>query len=84
MFTRKPETGMEIQTRFMSGNGGIYALGKLLGSKDVSRKTKLRIYKMVLRPIVTYASEVWTLNMAQRNRIRGKEKSCARFMEEHQ
>ena len=56
VFTRKPETGTEIQTRLMSVNRGIYALSKLLRSKNVSRKTKLRIYKTVLRPIVTYAS----------------------------
>ena len=55
---RKPETGTEIQTGLMSRNRGIYALGKLLRSKNVSIKTKLRIYKTVLRPIVTYASEV--------------------------
>ena len=53
-------------------------MGKLLRSKNVSRRTKLRIYKMVLRPITTYASEVWTLNVAQRNRIRAWERKVPR------
>ena len=74
MFTRKPETETEIQIRLMSRNRGIYALGKLIRSKNASRKTKLRIHKTVFRSIVTYASEVWTLNIAQRNKIRALER----------
>ena len=70
IYTCKSETGTEIQTRLMSGNRGIYGLGKLLRSKNVFKKTKLRIRKTVLPSIVTYVSEVWTLNIAQRNRIR--------------
>ena len=62
----------------MSGNGALCASGKLLRSKNVSRKTKLRMYKTVLRQIVTYTSEVWTLNMAQRNRIRARERKVMR------
>ena len=56
----------------------IKVLGELLRSENVFRKTKLRICKTVLRPTATYASEVWTLNMAQRNRIRARMREVPR------
>lgn len=46
----------------MKGNICVYGLNKLLCSKMVSRATKLRIYKTVIRHVVTYGCEVWTLS----------------------
>jgi hypothetical protein len=36
-------------------------LGKILKSKSISRKAKLAIYKTIIKPIVTYASETRVL-----------------------
>ena len=36
--------------------------GKLIRAKVVSRKTKERIYKSIIRPTVMYGSETWVLN----------------------
>jgi hypothetical protein len=30
-------------------------------SKQISRKVKLRLYRTIIRPVVTYACETWTL-----------------------
>jgi hypothetical protein len=38
-----------------------FALIKLLQLRLLSRKTKMYIYKTLIRPVLTYASETWTL-----------------------
>ena len=53
----------EIQARILSGNRCYYAHGKLMKSKafNRSRSSKLKIYKSLIRPLVTYGYEAWTL-----------------------
>jgi len=63
----------------------------LLRSKAVSRTTKIRMYKTIIRPVVLYGSEAWCL-MANGERIvylgkEGAEKNiwsnmCSRILEE--
>jgi hypothetical protein len=36
-------------------------LQRILKSKRISRKAKLAIYKTIIEPVVTYASETWVL-----------------------
>ena len=50
-----------IQARILSGNRCYYAYGKLMKSRALSRSSKLKIYKSLIRPIVTYGCEAWTL-----------------------
>jgi hypothetical protein len=45
----------------MTANRAYFALIKLLKSRLLSPKTKMQIYKMLIRPVLTYASETWTL-----------------------
>jgi hypothetical protein len=45
----------------MAGNKWYYALGSIMRSKSISRKSNLKIYRTVIKPIVTYASETWVL-----------------------
>lgn len=52
----------EIQARILKGNKTIGAVSVLLNSKNLTKNAKKRIYKTVIRPTVTYASETWTLN----------------------
>jgi sorting nexin-29 len=54
-------TGLEIRSRVMAGNKCYYALGSIMRSKSISRKSKLKIYRTVIKPIVIYASETWVL-----------------------
>jgi hypothetical protein len=51
----------DIQARLMAGNMCYYALQNVLRSKNISRKAKLNVYKTIMRPVVTYGSETWTL-----------------------
>jgi hypothetical protein len=48
---------VEIQARIAAGNGCCFTLQRILKSKSISRKTKLAIYKTIIKSIVTYARE---------------------------
>jgi hypothetical protein len=54
-------TRSEIQTRILSGNRFYYAYEKLMKSRALNRSSKLKIYKSLIRPRVTYECEAWTL-----------------------
>ena len=49
----------EIQYRITLGNKAYYANQFLFQSRSVSKKSKLKLYWSIIRPIVTYGCEVW-------------------------
>ena len=54
-----------IKERIMMGNKAYYANRQLFNSSFISRKSKLQIYRTLVRPVVTYGSESWTLSMEE-------------------
>lgn len=59
----------EINRRIKSANRAYYALLPLLRSQAVLRASKINIYKSLIRPVLTYGSETWTLNAEIRNKL---------------
>ena len=51
----------EVKIRIASGARSSWALSKTLKSPILSRKTKLQIYTVIIRPIVTYGMETMRL-----------------------
>ena len=51
----------EIRVRIAKGNKAFYANRVLFKSNLVSRKSKLKLYWSVIRPIVFYGCETWVL-----------------------
>ena len=51
----------EIQARILSGNRCYYAYGKLMKSRALKRSSKFKIHKCLIRRVVTYRWEAWTL-----------------------
>jgi hypothetical protein len=60
----------EIAERMRKGNRAYYANAKLLKSILLKRSTKMRIYLTLIKPVVTYASETWTLTEKDEMRLR--------------
>ena len=46
------------------GNKAYFANHKFLKSKSVTQRSKLKLYKTVIRPVVIYASETWVFKEA--------------------
>lgn len=55
---------MEIKQRLNKANRAYYELMKLLRSRNLFRTIKTIIYKTLIRPIMIYGSEGWTLRAA--------------------
>jgi hypothetical protein len=62
---------MKIETaeRIAKGNKAYYANSKLIKSKLLKKNTETKIYKTMIRPVVTYASETWTLTAKDENNL---------------
>jgi hypothetical protein len=68
----------EIDERIAKGNKAYYAKAKLIKSKFLKRNTKTKIYRTIIRPVVTYSSETWTLTAKDENNLRIFEKQILR------
>jgi hypothetical protein len=51
----------EIKERTVLGTKAYYANLKFFKSRLVTEQSKLKLYRTVIRPIVTYASEIWVM-----------------------
>jgi hypothetical protein len=78
LITERNKTSIEIKARIAVGSRGYYALQPLLRSKLISRALKLPLYKVVIRPTVTYASETWCLTQAAGDVLRVCERKVLR------
>jgi hypothetical protein len=45
----------------MAGNKAFYANERMFQDKLLSKRSKLKLYWYVIRPVVTYACETWVL-----------------------
>jgi len=49
---------IEIAERMVKGSKAYYADAKLIKLKFLKRNTKMKIYKMIIRPVVMYSSDL--------------------------
>jgi hypothetical protein len=66
---------IEIAERTARGNKAYLANAKLITSKFLKKNTKMKIYKTLIRPVVTYSSETWILTEKDENQyafLKGK------------
>ncbi|XP_055633953.1 uncharacterized protein LOC129774261 [Toxorhynchites rutilus septentrionalis] len=61
LITADNNTTKEIQRRIQAGNRAYFALRKTLWSRRIWRRTKLTVYKTLIRPVVLYGLETVTL-----------------------
>jgi hypothetical protein len=60
----------EINGRISLGNKAFYANQDLFESKLLTKNSKLRMYKTLVRPVVTYACETWVLEENIKTKLR--------------
>jgi hypothetical protein len=59
----------EIKRRIVAANRSYYGLNKIFKSKHLTWRTKIRLYKTLIRPVITYGSEAWVMNKADKGAI---------------
>ena len=62
MITSLNDIETEIKSKIAVGNKCYYALGTILKRRSISQSIKIRLYKTIIRPVVTYGAETWTLS----------------------
>uniref|UniRef100_A0A8D8V6E2 Craniofacial development protein 2 n=1 Tax=Cacopsylla melanoneura TaxID=428564 RepID=A0A8D8V6E2_9HEMI len=72
------KTSSAIKERLQLGNRAYFANQTLLKNKLITRRTKMKIYKTVIRPIITYGSESWTLIKEDQEKIKRFERKVIR------
>ena len=72
------KTSEEINKRIMAGNRAYNANIKLITSRSLSRATKLKLYKTLIRPVVTYGTETWNISVSDANKLRIFERKIIR------
>ena len=60
---------IEIAEKIAKGNKIYYANSKIIKSKLLKKNTKIKVYKTMIRPVVTYSSETWTLTAKDENNL---------------
>jgi hypothetical protein len=60
----------EIKGRIFLGNKAYYANQNLFKSKLLTKNSKLRMYKTLVRPVVTYACKTWVLKENIKTKLR--------------
>src|SRR5215469_11483689 len=71
-------TNCEIQARIISGNRCYYSCGAQMKSRALNRSLKIKIYKTLIRPVVTYRCEAWTLTSQNEQQLRIFERKMLR------
>jgi len=59
----------EIRRRILTGNRTYFAAISLFRSRILSRATKIILYKIPIRPVVSYGAEVWTLTKKEEQAV---------------
>ena len=64
--TADADCSHEIKRHLLLGRKAVTNLDRILGSRDVTLPTKVRLVKPMVFPIVMYGCESWTIKKAER------------------
>jgi hypothetical protein len=60
----------EIKRRLNSVNASYHSFQSHLSSRLLSKNLKIRIYKVIILPVVLYGCETWSLTLREEHRLR--------------
>lgn len=69
LISNKNCEGPEIVNRITLANRCMFACNRILSSKVISQRTKIRIYHTIIRPVLLYGAETWILNKKEENKL---------------
>jgi hypothetical protein len=72
--TNQNDTHEEIKSRLNSGNACYYSEKNLFSSRLVSKNLNIKIYRIVILPVVLYGCETWSVASGEEHRLRVFEK----------
>jgi hypothetical protein len=67
-----------IKPRMAAGNRSYYAVTKIMKSREISKSSKLKIYRTIVRPIIMYGYEGWTTSERMEEALRVWERKILR------
>ena len=67
--TSDNDISSKIRRRIVQGNRAYYGLHRLLRSRRLRARTKWEIYRTLIRPVVLYAHESWTIRAEDANAL---------------
>ena len=79
-FSDQNDPKLEIITRIQKFNNNLYLLYPLMKDRNIPRKVKTMIYLTILRPILTYGHESWTLTSRTRSQLQAAEMKALRLI----
>jgi len=60
----------EIKSRLKSGNACCHSVQNLFSSSLLSKNLKIRMYGIIILPVVLYGCETWSLTLREKRRLR--------------
>lgn len=78
IINRKNNRSGEIDQKIQSGYKAYYGHKMIMNNKKISKKTKLRLYRTVIRPVVTYAAENICLTKREEEKLKIFERKIVR------
>jgi hypothetical protein len=55
------------KSRLNSGNACYHSVQSLLSSRPLSRNVKVKLYKIIILPVVLYGCETWSVTLTEEN-----------------
>ena len=62
----------------MKAKGVFRKLRKIWSSKIINKRTKIRLYKTLVKPVLMYGSETWKMNRSDEKKIDVFQSKCLR------
>jgi len=68
----------EIQARILTANKAYSSLQSIFRSKQIHRNNKIRFYKSLIKPVLSYGSVTWTLTQTTEQMLKTFERKILR------
>jgi len=60
----------EIKSRLKSGNACYHSVQNLLSSSLLSKHLKIKVYRIIILPVILYGCETWSIILREERRLR--------------